>query len=168
MHSWKTLLILGTSFLFPLASTALALPADQTVAYRIYDDPIDPNPVVLFIVKLGLAAQESSGNSVGWKIKQISIRQNPTQSEPAHTWSESLPTIGTPNGLWWVTHGDPESPVLAEFTLPPLLSSRATAAESTYPDLEYALEGKTYNPPPGGPPFTITAALDYTFTRVGW
>lgn len=167
MPSRRSTIALATLCFFVCAAGAQALPTDRTIAYRIFDDPGDPNAVVLFIVKLSLGAQESAGSSVGWKIKQISIRQSPTQSQPATTWIESLPAVGTPDGLWWVAHADPESPVLSEFTRPPLLSGRATAQQSSQPDLDYDLEGQAYTPPPGGPPFTVTAALDYTFIKVG-
>jgi hypothetical protein len=98
---------------------------------------------------------------VGWEIQTIEFHQ-PLGAKLYSVWSEDLPYVPG-DGLWWVDHTDPQDPVRSEFVLPPAMSGTADASEPEVDDLDYELEGETYTPPPGGPPFSVTASLTYYF-----
>ncbi len=166
MLSTRSLLVL-TTCLFTFSAELRATPADRTVAYRIYADPANPQGGLLFTVALRLSASTTSGSAVAWEVEEADIVQYASGGNPSRKWSEPSPTVSTADGLWWVTHADPENPLLSEFTMPPSISGVAGAEDPQEPDLEYSIVGRVYVPPPTGAHFLITAALDYVFTEVG-
>ena len=114
------------------------------------------------------------GKSIGMLLAQAILRKaDPSWKdflEPHDSFfigADVFYTYLVQNGLWWIKHADPEDPVLSEFLLPPLLEGVAKAEDPGNDDLEYMVEGVTYDPPPGGPPFEPTAALDYQYALVG-
>ncbi len=162
----RTLLV-STVCLFAFTVTSHALPADRSVSYRIYQDPNNPSAGALFTVILELTADSANGSSVGWEVQEARITQHANGGNPARKWSQAAPTVGTADGLWWVTHADPQSPLVSEFTMPPSISGVADSDDPQQPDLEYAIAGRVYTPPPTGSHFLITAALDYVFAEAG-
>jgi hypothetical protein len=139
-------------------------PADRTVNLYMYEVPGDPDSGVAFSVALDLTAVDTDGNWVGWEITSIEIREYGT---PDTVWIEDLPFVDTPDGLWWVEHEKPVSPQPADFTLLPAVEGTAIAQDLYDRDLEYAIAGSSYDPPPDGDPYPITAAVDYTFKLQG-
>lgn len=161
--------VLGVTFAatacFLGAHTARAdLPADRTVYLYMYEVPGDPESDIVFSVGLDLEAVDVDGVWVGWEVTSAKFIEPGT---PDTVWIENSPAVDSPDGLWWVEHVDLQDPQHDEFTLPPLLEGTATAEEPLGADLEYTLEGASYDPPPGGPPFDVTAAVDYIFTVEG-
>lgn len=141
--------------------------AELSIRYNIRETPGDPSSAVIWTIDLALQEEQVDGNDVGWLIDSVTISQLNTTGQAENAWTEATPTVNSPDGLWWLAHADPQNPQRSEFAQPPLLESTATAQDPANADLDYYLEGLPYEPPPEGPPFEHTAALDYTFTLVG-
>ena len=150
-------------------SVAIAVPDTQTVSFWIHDDPSDPESEVTFKIKLSLTEDDSDGNSIGWDVTSIEFRQI-HDTGPDTVWVESSPSVPSGDGLWWVTHADPDDPQRDEFVMPPNLSGTAAAQDPNDDDLDYDFEGVTYIPPPpsGEPPGEVTAAMDHYFAAAIW
>ncbi|MCG8406079.1 MAG: hypothetical protein MI923_12855 [Phycisphaerales bacterium] len=166
MYSARAVLILAIC-LFATPSASLALPADQRVVLRLYENPNEPQSKVVFSITLQLKAEASDGSFIGWEIQSAGIRQYDQNGNGIGKWTESLPSINTPDGLWWTAHEDPNLPKLSEFTELPSLYGTAEPNSMIGPNLNYDLAAKAYIPPEGTAPFQVTASLDYNFTMVG-
>ncbi len=146
------------------AETAAALPPDHRVEYRIRETPTDPQSDVIWKVELIVEANEVRGRYVGWAIASITLTQFDEQGDVWRVWQEATPEVPTSDGLWWVEHAAPNSPVAIEFALPPYLVGTADPQTGTQDDLDYEFDGVPYDPPPAGPPFEgRTAAITYAF-----
>ena len=160
-------LLMGTVVALGLVQDAGAtLPADQKIVYRIHETPTDPSSGVVFTVTLKLVAEDIDGDDVAWRVSKATFKQK----QPAREWAEAYPSVDTPDGLWWVTHADPQSPAITEFSLPPFMDGTATAQDSGYDDLDFEFEGTVYvaPPPPDNPPYgENTTASTYWFQLVG-
>ncbi len=150
----------------PVSIASATLPSNQLTTFQIHETPSDPLSPVTFTVDLNLSAVENVGNDVSWRVTSISLTQAGVNGSPDTVWTESLPVVTTTDGLWWVTHIDPLLPENSEFSLPPYLSGTATCTDSTVDDLNYYLEGWTYQPPSQGAPYPVTASLDYQMMLV--
>jgi len=155
---------LGMSHTDSLAEEA---PQELTIRYNIRETPSDPSSAVIWTIDLALHEEQVDGNDVGWLTDSITISQLDGAGQPESAWTDVAPTVNSPDGLWWVEHADPQNPQRSEFAQPPLLEGTATEQEPANAGLDYYLEGVPYNPPPEGPLFANTAALDYTFTLAG-
>ena len=143
------------------------MPHDQIVECNIRERPTDPDSTIVFVVRLELSADSQNGSQIGWEITSTEFRQKAVLEPGDKVWGKNSPTVGTPDGLWWVTHGDPDEPKLDEFVLPPSMNGTAAAEEPSDEDLDYTIQGIAYSPPPGGPPFDVTGSLSYSFTIQG-
>ena len=148
----------------PLA-LANGLPEDQSVYYYIHDNPTQATSNVVFTIRLDLTAADSDGDAVGWEITAIEFRQVGARPTLDTLWSDTSPTVDSPDGLWWVEHSDAAFPALEEFTLPPKLLGLAIGQDPLDKNLDYDLKGVAYVPPLEGAPFEITGALTYVFTE---
>jgi hypothetical protein len=151
-----------------VAPTALAasLPDDRWVLYEMHSLPIDPQSDISFQVYVHLHAVERNGQWVGWEVAELVLIDH-VDGKSDRSWSIAAPYVDTGDGLWQVEHADPEQPRQEEFVLPPLIYGQAVADDPEEPDLSFTFEGVPYTPPPGGPPYPITAALDYEFMCLG-
>jgi hypothetical protein len=136
------------------------------VEYAIRELPTDPESPVVFRARLRLVKIAQNGNAIGWSVAAIALRQPGKSGEPDTLWTQALPAVPSPDGLWWVTHADTAHPAPAEFVLPPHLSGTATSLTPGVADLDFDLEGLLYAPPPEGPPHDTTASLNYSFQLV--
>lgn len=145
------------------AQTAMALPEDQKVVYRIHETPSDPESPAAYVVTLLLSAETMNGDDVGWRVAEIKIAR--ASDSPPTLWYETLPEVDTGDGLWWIAHSDGEAPSLEEFTEAPPIAGTADAEAPSGDDLEYEIEGSVYAPPPppGTPPYAVTGSLSYSF-----
>jgi hypothetical protein len=143
-----------------------AQPTVKEIEYLIHGTPADPTSPVAFRIKLTLLESDRDGDSIGWDITSIEIRE---VGNPDTVWVDDNPSVPTAVGLWWIEHLDPDEPTNDEFTMPPHMQGAATAEDPAGIGVSYDFEGKTYTPPapPAEPPYEITAALDYAFTLVG-
>jgi hypothetical protein len=157
---------LTASAVLGLVPASLAQPQTKVIEYWLHETPDDPNSPVVFGITLSLEIADQDGDQIGWDITSIEIRE---VGDPDTVWVEDDPSVPAADGLWWVTHEDPNEPTNDEFVVPPHLHGIADAQDPGGDDLEYDVEGKTYVPPalPELPPHEITAALDYEFTVVG-
>lgn len=169
MRACTSLITVSVFVLLGLGMPAVTwadLPPDQTIEYLIRETPEDPNSPVVFAVTLALEASDSDGNSVGWDITEAEFVEFDEYGDPARTWVEDDTNVPTTDGLWWIEHADPADPQPSEFAKPPLLEGTAAAEDPAENDLDYALEGVTYTPPPEGQPYQDTAAIDHEFILV--
>lgn len=160
--------VVAMLLVFPAA--ALAVPADQSIEFKIYETPTDPTSDVVFIAVLSLTYQDDvpgAANSglVGWEVTEIELTRPDAAGDIV--WREAFPSVATSDGLWWAYHRNMDNPMLDEFVKPAQVSGTATPDDPTEDDLDYSVKGETYTPPaaPGEPPHPITAALDYSFQR---
>ena len=144
-------------------------PQTLLVEYWIHETPTDPNSDITFKIRMWLASEEVDGDQVGWDVTTIEVRQMGDNGGPDTVWTDTTPTVPTPDGLWWVEHADPDNPEAGEFVMPPGLTGTADADDPNDDDLVYDFEGVTYTPPqdPSEPPYDTTGALDYGFTLNG-
>jgi hypothetical protein len=133
------------------------------VRYYIHENPSNSSSAVVFQIGLSLKEINRNGADVAWKIELLKLTQ-PQSGGGAKVWTKSDPPVPTSDGLWWVTHDDPDQPTRDEFALPPHLQGTAQAENPSDANMKYDFEGKPFS---GMPPWPVTAALDYVFTLVG-
>jgi hypothetical protein len=153
--------LLGTT-----SSVARAdLPDDRSVIFTMHETPTDPLSDIVRDIRMDLTASDSDGDWIGWEITQVTFRFFDEYGEVSATWVEDQPDPDTPDGLWWIEHADPQDPTLTEFLEPPAIEGKAAPQGQNGPKLNYYVEGETYIPPepPQQPPYSPTAALDYSF-----
>lgn len=143
------------------------LPPDRVAEFVLHVDPEDPESAVEFVVGMRLKAADSDGDYIGWEVEEIRIKRFDSEGTKTDEWSEPLPSLDTTDGLWWILHADPGGPSPKDFVLPPPLEGVATPGPGGTKTLAYVLEGKPYTPPPGGVPYSTTAALGVKFTLQG-
>ena len=144
------------------ASPAVALPADQTVVYTMRETPGQSGSAMVFRVTMHLKAVSAEGDSVGWSATEVEFHQ-PSDGR----WIETAPVFETSDGLWWVDHFDPESPIIDEFSSPPLIQGRATAQAPSTVDLDYWFVSAGSNSSLAASSLAATTLIDYTFTAAG-
>lgn len=142
-----------------------ALTPDQTVQFNLRETPGNPLSNITHRVILGLFEDGRDGDNVGWEVAIATIHELDGNGDVAYRWSKGYPTVDTGDGLWWIEHADPDNPVMEEFVLPPRIYDTAGALDPGVSDLDFDIEGNTYNEPPGGPPFDTTGSLD-SFLRL--
>ena len=150
------------------APSALAsLPPDQTIQYIIREAPEDPESDPVFLVELTVVAANTNGLSVGWEAVDVVLMELDSNGVATSEWIDTLPEFDVSNGVWWVEHGNPESPELKDFARPPAMAGTADAESPAEEDLDYAIEGQFCDASCqqlfGG----YVGALDYEFIRAG-
>ena len=84
----------------------------------------------------------------------VTIRELDANANVVHTWFKTDPFVDTADGLWWIDHADPVSPVISEFLIPPRIADTAPSVNPfTEAALEFDIEGAVYVEPPEGAPF---------------
>lgn len=131
--------LVGTSF-----GRALAEAPRHVVQYTAYQQTAGPDQPVEYVVQLHLNAVEVRGNHVGWEVDELRIVRRMAPLETYTAWSEPLPFLDTPDGLWWVEHADVHQPQDGEFTRLPHIEGRASAFIDG-PSLDYELQGVVYD-----------------------
>lgn len=149
-----------------LSTLALALPQDRVVHIGIHEDPQQPASRIQYILSFSLSAQEQDGDSIGWEVSYLKITEKAILGSDTE-WDVDLPDVDSSDGWWWVEHGDPAAPVRSDFVELPSIADTAFAINPTEDNLEFDIAGVPYTPPPGGPPYSVTAALDFAFTKGG-
>jgi len=143
---------------------ASALPPDRNVYFLVRQNPDNPSSPIQYYFTLELTADSQDGNEVGWAVVAFSITEKATLGSDT-VWSLVDPFVDTADGLWWVTHADPDNPVRSEFTLPVRVADTAVAEDPSDDDLDFDMAGVDYTPPPEGAPYEVTAALDFSLKR---
>jgi hypothetical protein len=144
-------------------------PTAWVVTYGIHETPTQSSGPIVFLVKLSLRRQNMDGSSIGWHITSIQIIQKGPNGSSDAVWTQDNPSVSSPDGLWWIDHANAEEPQPSEFELSPHLTGTAAAADPNLPDLTYDVKGEPYAVPlpPTQPPYVVTGAMDWNFTRVG-
>jgi len=143
-----------------------ALPPDRLVHFGIHEDPSNPHRPMQYLLSLSISAQSQSGDFIGWAVTNYRITEKAVLGSDT-VWDVDSPAVNTADGLWWVEHADPNNPVRGDFIEPAPVVDTAIANDPGDPDLHFDVVGVAYAPPPGGPPYAVTAALDFAFTRDG-
>ena len=164
MKRFSHALVLVATTCYP--AVAEALPPDRVVHFAIHENPSNPASRIQYVLSLSISAQDQSGDFIGWAVDNYKITEKAILGSDT-VWDVDSPAIDTADGLWWVPHADPDNPVRTDFVEPAPVAGTALANDPTDPDLHFDVVGVPYTPPPGGPPYTVTAALDFTFTLDG-
>lgn len=138
-----------------------AMPADRVVEYFVRETPTDPDSDVIFVVGLKIRASERDGESIGWSITEVRLKE---PGSPVRMWIDDSPTTPTASGLWWIDHADGDVPDDSEFAVTPSMQGTARAQDPNDDDMDYDLVGATYSPSPslfGGDVSSQT--FDFTF-----
>lgn len=138
-----------------------AMPADRVVKYFVRETPTDPESDVIFMFGLKISASERDGESIGWSITEVRLKE---PGSPVRIWIDDSPTTPTTSGLWWIDHADGDVPDDSEFAVTPNMQGTADAQDPNDDDMDYDLLGATYSPPPslfGGDVSSQT--FDFTF-----
>lgn len=121
------------------------MPANRVVKYYIRETPTDPQSDVVFIFGLKITARQRDGDSIGWSIVEIRIKE---PGSLLRLWIDDAPTTPSADGLWWIDHEDGDSPLDSEFAVTPKMEGTAEAQGLNDDDMDYTLEGDTYSPLP--------------------
>ena len=138
-----------------------AMPANRVVRFFVRETPTDVESDLIFASALKISASERDGESVGWSISEIRLKE---YSSPVRIWIDDSPTTPSPSGLWWIDHVDGDVPEDSEFDVTPSMTGTAAAQDPNDDDMDYDLLGATYSPPPslfGGSVSSQT--FDFTF-----
>ncbi|MBI3836127.1 MAG: hypothetical protein HY287_17535 [Planctomycetes bacterium] len=130
------------------------LPDNRIQIFKIHEDPSNPLSQVTTIVTAHLSAMDRIDDKVAWRIDSLEFYRPAT----AQTWTKTLPTVSTSDGLWWIKHADADAPQASEFLVPPSVTGEAIANSSAYANLAYDLVGHSYT---GTGPYAITSSLSY-------
>lgn len=122
-----------------------AMPADRVVKYFVRETPTDPESDVIFVFALKIRTSERDGDSIGWSITEVRLKE---PGSPARLWIDDSPTTPTASGLWWIDHADADVPDDSEFAVTPTMQGTADAQDPNDDDMDYDLQGATYSPPP--------------------
>lgn len=150
------------------AQAAMTVDTEIKIVYRIHQTPGDPQTPVVFTITATLERISTVGSQVAWHAGVLQFRKKGTGGAPDKIWEAYDVPADTTDDLWWVTHANTNTPVASEFKLPPrYLGTAEPIAQSTY-DLDFDFRGRTYTPPQGGAPYTITAGMNYELdTAIG-
>lgn len=133
-------IVSGTGFSVATAD----LPGERTIKYYIRQTPSDSQSDIIWSVELDIEATDSNGESVGWRIGALHVKDHDPSHTPLRSWTKTSPQVNTPDGLWWVDHADHMDPLASEFDVTPLLGGTAIAARQGDADLDYSFEGDNY------------------------
>lgn len=146
-----------------LPAAQAAMPANRVVKYYVRENPTDPESDVIFVFALKISARERDGDSIGWSITEVRLKQ---PGSPARLWIDDRPTTPSADGLWWIDHQDGDLPIDSEFAVTPKMQGTAEAQDRNDDDMDYDLLGATYSPLPslfGGD----VSSQAFVFTFVG-
>ncbi len=136
-----------------------ARPLDRVIGFNLHKTIGDLTSPIDITVTMGLMIEAQYGESIGWEVMVVTIREFNEDGDLLNTWSKFKPIVDTTDGLWWIQHANPASPVNSEFLVPPRLVDTAGHVNPTEPALEFDIEGAIYVAPPEGAPFEDTASL---------
>lgn len=139
-----------------------ALPPDRVVYYAIHTNPTNPTSPVQYYLTLSISAQSQDGNDIGWQIDTYRVTEKATLGNDT-AWEIELPDVDSPDGLWWVTHVDPNAPDRSDFLTIAPVAGRAVALDPNDNDLDIEVSAGTYTPPLEGDPWEVTTAITYAF-----
>ena len=136
-----------------------ARPLDHAAQFNLRQTAGDPTSPIDFMVTMGLMIAAQEGDSIGWNVVSVTIRELDVSGDILHTWFKTAPFVDTADGLWWIEHADPVSPANSEFLVPPRIAGTAPSMNPTEAALEFDFEGAVYVEPQEGAPFEDTASL---------
>ena len=136
-----------------------ARPPDYTAQFNLRQTAGDPTSPIDFTVTMGLMIEAQDGDSIGWDVVVVTIRELDVSGNVIHTWFKTNPFVDTADGLWWIEHADPASPVNSEFLVLPWIAGTSPSVNATEASLEFDFEGDVYVAPPEGAPFEDTSSL---------
>ena len=108
-----------------LCCGVFALPADRTHYVAIHQNPANPNSRVQYYFAIAIHAEDQDGDDIGWAVTNFKIVEKALLGSDT-IWDVDDPDVDTADGLWWVTHTDPDNPVRAEFIQPPPIADTAS------------------------------------------
>ena len=132
---------------------------DHTIGFNLHKTVGDPTSPIDFTVTMGLMIEAQDGDSIGWDVVVVTIREWNENGDLLNTWSKFNPFVETTDGLWWIEHANPAAPVNSEFLIPPRIADTAGHVNPTEAALEFEFEGTIYVAPPEGAPFEDTSSL---------
>ena len=128
-------LMAGLLFLTNSAPASAALPADRVMTCEIRETPGDSTSQLNITFVMVLTAKEQDGDSIGWEVASVTINEFDANVDVISTWIDNSPSVSSSDGLWWITHADPDNPVDDEFTYSPPIAGTAGS------DMDYIFEG---------------------------
>lgn len=145
--------------LFVFCGAVDARPPNHTLQLNLHATEGDPTSYIDFTVTMGLMKEELDGDNIGWDVISVTIREWDASGNVLHTWYKTNPFVDTPDGLWWIEHANPASPVNSEFLVLPWIAGTAPSMNPTEASLEFDFEGAIYMAPPEEAPFEDTVSL---------
>jgi len=145
------------------STAAFALPGKHQLTVAIREDPSDEQSDLAFTVEFDLVAVSVVGSVVKWEVEEARF----TEYESAyilHKWTKESPTVSSGDGLWHVTHADPDNPTDADFDTLPTLSGTAESVLRGA-DLDYAIEAGSLTPAEQSMYGGNVAGMTYTFIK---
>lgn len=128
-------LVVGGLMAWGGAGALADLPNGRTLTYDVRETPGDVESPLIYEYEMHLTAQQQNGNSIGWDVDSVTIRELDANGQVINTWVDSTPNVDSADGLWWAVHADPANPVLGEFAESPSINGTAGA------DMDYEFEG---------------------------
>ena len=132
-------------------------PQHMTVRYVVRHDPGNPLSPVRVGLILRLESFSWRGNSVDWRLIDLSIVEPADSPEGQdRVWHDHNP----PPVAWRVRHSDVRDPLAAEFDSMPMITGRAQSSDPHGAHLSYTCKSRPL-PPEAQPAVLPRAALDY-------
>jgi len=137
-----------TVLLLVLASLGFAEIAQAAdtryVTYMIREDPGDPESDVIFYVTFQITAYDQDHDTIRWEVESVYVTKVNVAPEANTHWTHDWPLLKSADGLWAVTHADPEDPQASDFDhMPGIEEGLAWADGSEDKDLIYSFRGDT-------------------------
>ena len=126
---------LALSLVLATTGAAHALPGSMSITYTTFVNNQSNHRSPFFVYTFDVTPVQQDGDAIAWQITNMNILSVPSEL----SWS-SVPTVDTGDGLWWVTHADPNSPQAAEFVLPHIYGTGVEDNEAAS-DVNYDLTG---------------------------
>ncbi len=146
-------LVVGGLMAWGGAGALADLPSGRTLTYDVRETPGDEASSLIYEYEMHLTAQQQNGNSIGWAVDSVTIRELDENETVINTWVDSAPNVDSTDGLWWVVHADPANPVVGEFSVSPAIDGTAGG------EMDYEFEGLGAS--------TAMAAVDLILWPVG-
>ena len=147
------------AILFAFCGAVDARPPDHTLQFNLRETEGDPTSAIDFTLTLALMNAEQDGDSIGWDVVSVTIREWNANGTVENTWYKTNPFVDTADELWWIEHDNSLALLTSEFLLPPRIADTAPSMNPTEPSLEFDFEGAEYVEPQEGAPFEDTASL---------
>ena len=127
-------------------------PQAYVITFSFHEDRSDPETNLVWTFELVVEEADRDNCDVGWEIKSLYITSYDGNGDPEDGWEDTTVVVDSQDGLWWLTHDDPDDPTGEEFADTPALEGTAELDFGNDDDVHYEVDFKPRTPQQGDPP----------------